>query len=95
MAYRLGIETVVDSSSLTHTVTMCRVRAVGCTFVDQFTSSAPGSNSFQYADNTWTLNMSTHDANGVLYLTGEYRLTFVPNNPGYHTGGPFTLVITR
>jgi hypothetical protein len=92
--YRDGA-TVVDSSSLTHTVTVCRVRATGCTFVDQFTSTAAGPNTFAYAAGNWTLTMAMRDGAGTPYPVAPYQLTITPNDTGYQAGGPFQFVITR
>lgn len=92
--YRYGT-TVVSTPSLTHTVTLCRVTATGCTLIDRLTNADPGASSFSYASGSWTLNLVTRNRAGAPYPTGEYRLTIVPDEAGYQQGGPYTFSITR
>jgi len=87
--------TVLATSSLTHTITVCRVVGATCTPIDRMTNTDSGGSSFRYSNNTWTFNLQTKDRFGVNYPVGEYQVTIVPDHPRYQSGGPYSLTITR
>lgn len=87
--------TVLDTSSLQHTISVCRVEAGGCTLVDTMTNTDAGSSSFRYSNGVWTFNLQTRDRNGVRYAVGDYQVTIVPGSQAYQSGGPYPLQVTR
>ena len=93
-AYK-GDKSVVESGSLQHTITVCRVTSSGCQLVDRFTNTDAGQSSFRYKNCTWTFNLQTKDRNGVPYPAGEYKLTIEPGDAAYQSGGPYQLTIVR
>jgi VCBS repeat-containing protein len=92
-AYKDG-HTIVNSSSVGHTVAICRVTPAGCEPFHTITSSSPGNNAFFYLGGFWIFTMQTK-LNGVPYPVGQYRLTITPTNGAFGQGGPFTLTIIR
>lgn len=86
--------TVVNSSSLSHNVTVCRVVAGGCQLVDTLTNTDSGGSSFRYVNGTWLFTLQTRDRSGVPYPPGDYQVSIVPGNPAYQSGGPYPLQIT-
>ncbi|MEZ5288696.1 MAG: hypothetical protein R2712_28595 [Vicinamibacterales bacterium] len=88
-------DTVLDTASLSHTVTVCRVVGAECVVVDRMTNSDPGNSGFRYADDTWKFNFQLKDRDGMKYPVGVYQLTIQPSDDRFEAGGPYPFEVTR
>jgi VCBS repeat-containing protein len=88
---------LVDSSAVTHTVTVRGPLGSPSETVRTVSNTDPGSSTFRYdgLTSTWYFNLQTKDASGVAYAPGSYEITITPAQPGYMASPTFGLTLTK
>jgi hypothetical protein len=84
---------VVNSSQVTHTVTVRGPLPSGP--VRTFTNTDPGTSWFRYdaPGNTWYFNLQTKAPDGTPYPKGTYSVQITTTTPGYPASPVFQLVL--
>jgi len=87
--------TVVDSSSVGHTVTVKGPLPSGP--VRTISNTDPGSSSFRYdtATKTWQFNLQTKDASGRSFPVGSYEVTITPTDAGFSPSQTFQIRLVK
>ena len=85
----------VDSSHLSHRVTVRGPLPNGP--VIDITNTDPGGSSFRYSanDGTWYFNLQTKAADGTSYAVGDYEVTITPSDPRYRPSATFRLRLVK
>ncbi len=87
--------TPVDSSQVTHVVTVRGPLPNGP--VVTISNTDPGGSSFRYdaPGKTWYFNLQTKDAAGKSYVPGTYEVIITPSDPRYRPSAPFLLKLVK